>query len=281
MAPSSVVPAFWRSAGARVQLAWRQSPYGAAVSVSGPGSAKHLRAFSSLVARLRASDPPSSKPIVLEKPTRFVPPSHGSRLARKQVPKHYGPAFTPDEIKEQNNRDYPTMLPPEGTFAHWFWTSKAVHTWIAIGTLATLAISTFLMNFSQTSPFKELIPPSSELFTSPIHFIFAWVNVIQLHHADSNQKAIDSRFTRLDDAMKRKMYQRAHGIEQESPITKIFGKIPEPEDQVEAEKLTLAKLEQKTKQAVVDAAGGVATEPVVSKTAQEPTQLRKKWFGLF
>ncbi|PHH55193.1 hypothetical protein CFIMG_000106RA [Ceratocystis fimbriata CBS 114723] len=262
---------------------WRSAATGARLSRVRPSSAVPIipmRAFSLSVTRLAVSEPPSQpKHTVLEKPTRFVPPSHGARLARKNLPKHYGPAFTPDEIKEQNNRDYPTMLPPEGTFAHWFWTSKAVHSWIAIGTLTVLGVTSILMNFSQTSPFKELIPPSSELFTDPTHFIFAWVHVIQLHHADSNQKAIDSRFTRLDDAMKRKMYQRAHGIEQESPITKIFGKIPEPEDQVEAEKLTMAKLEEKTKQAIVDAAGGPVETPIIPTS--EPTQPRKKWFGLF
>ncbi|KKA27465.1 hypothetical protein TD95_005468 [Thielaviopsis punctulata] len=252
-----------------------------------PVCRRHVPLSAAVAARMYSSGAPPPKHTVLEKPTRFNPPSHGSRLPRKQLPKHYGPAFTPDEIVEQNSRDYPTMLPPEGTFAHWFWTSRAVHTWIAIGTLSILAVVSFGMSFAQTSPFKDLIPAASEFFTDPIHFFTRWAHVIQMHHADTNRRAMESRFQRLDDAMKRKMYQRAHGIEQESPITKIFGKISEPEDQVQAEKEVLKRTEARTKKALEDtgtaaqpaapAAVGNVSEPAVEQ-AKEP---RKKWLGLF
>lgn len=74
----------------------------------------------------------TDKPIVLEKPARFNPPSHGSRLKRNALPKHYGPALTEDEVAAQSKRSYPGMMAPEGTWAHWFWHSRLLHTFITM-----------------------------------------------------------------------------------------------------------------------------------------------------
>lgn len=74
----------------------------------------------------------SQKPIVLEKPERFNPPSHGSRLKRNSTPKHYGPALTADEIATQNKKHYPGMMAPEGSWSHWFWHSRLLHTFITM-----------------------------------------------------------------------------------------------------------------------------------------------------
>ena len=73
----------------------------------------------------------TSKPRVLEKPTRFNPPSHGKRL-KKQVPRQYGPQLTGEQKTEQETKRYPRMMPPEGTFMHWFLTSHGIHTFIAL-----------------------------------------------------------------------------------------------------------------------------------------------------
>lgn len=73
----------------------------------------------------------TSKPRVLEKPTRFNPPSHGKRL-KKQVPRQYGPQLTGEQKTEQETKSYPRMMPPKGTFMHWFLTSHGIHTFIVL-----------------------------------------------------------------------------------------------------------------------------------------------------
>lgn len=79
-----------------------------------------------------ASTNSSSKPIVLEKPAKFNPPSHGSRLKKNTTPKHYGPVLTAEEISAQNKRHYPGMMAPKGSWSHWFWHSRILHTCITM-----------------------------------------------------------------------------------------------------------------------------------------------------
>lgn len=74
----------------------------------------------------------SDKPIVLEKPLKFNPPSHGSRLKKNSVPRHYGPELTAEEKAEQGRKDYPGMMAPEGSWQHWFWHSRLLHTFITM-----------------------------------------------------------------------------------------------------------------------------------------------------
>ncbi len=73
----------------------------------------------------------ASKPRVLEKPTRFNPPSHGRRL-KQQIPRQYGPQLTEEQKTEQQTRKYPNMMPAPGTFMHWFLTSRGIHTFITL-----------------------------------------------------------------------------------------------------------------------------------------------------
>lgn len=73
----------------------------------------------------------TSKPRVLEKPTKFNPPSHGKRL-KQQVPRHYGPQLTGEQKTEQEKKKYPNMMPAPGTFMHWFLTSRGIHTFISL-----------------------------------------------------------------------------------------------------------------------------------------------------
>ena len=48
------------------------------------------------------------------------------------MPKHYGPSLTSEEIAQQNQRHYPGLMAPKGSWAHWFWHSKALHTFITM-----------------------------------------------------------------------------------------------------------------------------------------------------
>lgn len=75
--------------------------------------------------------PASSKPLVLEKPAKFVPPSHGSKL-RKEAPRYPGPNLSAEEKARMKTTKYPHMMPPEGTFMHWFVNNKSIHMYIAL-----------------------------------------------------------------------------------------------------------------------------------------------------
>ena len=72
--------------------------------------------------------PGPSKPIVLEKPAKFNPPSHGSRLPKKpRQQQHYGGDLSAAEAAAQKVKDYPGTMAPKGTLSHWFLHSRAFH----------------------------------------------------------------------------------------------------------------------------------------------------------
>jgi hypothetical protein len=78
----------------------------------------------------KSSSPPS-KPIVLEKPAKFNPPSHGRRLP-KNPPKTYGPALTASQKEIMATKKYPHMMPAKNSFMYKFLTDKWLHTWITL-----------------------------------------------------------------------------------------------------------------------------------------------------
>ncbi|SPO03384.1 uncharacterized protein DNG_06067 [Cephalotrichum gorgonifer] len=202
--------------------------------------------------------PAQQKPLILEKPAKFNPPSHGAKLpSRKRMPQHYGGALPKEELKAQETREYPTMMAPKGTWAHWFWTNRLIHVFITTGTLLVLGIATYFINFTHTSPFKHLIPPVSDAYDQPITFLRTWMSVLSVHYEDANRKAFESRSRKMDDVLKRQAFQRAHETEK-GPMEKYFGfGRQEPEED------TTAKVEEQ--QAEAPAA------------EQKP----KKWFGIF
>lgn len=73
----------------------------------------------------------SSKPIVLEKPERYNPPSHPARLERlgsRRSPINYpGPPLSESQQKMQKIKQYPNSFPPEGTWRYWFLTTRWIH----------------------------------------------------------------------------------------------------------------------------------------------------------
>lgn len=110
--------------------------------ISGPSMATMIRSMRLLSRRIRPSiesvrhSTTSSKPIpikarVLEQPDKFRPPSHASkRTARKNT--YPGPPLSDNEKTAQKSKQYPHMMPPSGTFMHWFLTSRLLHTWISL-----------------------------------------------------------------------------------------------------------------------------------------------------
>ncbi|KAM6482185.1 hypothetical protein HDV62DRAFT_62029 [Trichoderma sp. SZMC 28011] len=205
----------------------------------------------------------TEKPIVLEKPAKFNPPSHGSRLKRNSLPKHYGPALTEDEIAAQNKRNYPGMMAPEGTWTHWFWHSRLLHTFITMGALLAMGVYTFFMNYAYNSPFKDLVPPISDLWHQPTYFFAQWKNVILMHEKDKALKATEHRTRHLDDVAKRRYFMKMHGIEAKDPVQMVFGKD-----------------EQKSEEQLEAAAMGRELPPQPEAT-EAPAEQKKKWLGIF
>ena len=117
------------------------------------------------------------------------------------------------------------------------------------------------MNYAYNSPFKDLVPPISDLWTSPRYFFVAWKNVISLHEQQNAMKAREHRVAKLDDVAKRRYFMKMHGIEPKDPVTMIFGK-----DEGQTEE-------------VLEAVALGRELPPSADDVQLPA--RKKWFGLF
>ncbi|PHH77579.1 hypothetical protein CDD80_465 [Ophiocordyceps camponoti-rufipedis] len=207
--------------------------------------------------------------IVLEKPAKFNPPSHGSRLRTSSLPKHYAPPLSAAEVARRRSRDYPGVMAPEGSWAHWVWHSRLLHTCITMGALFALALATFFLNYTHNSPYKDLVPPLADLWHQPGYFFSAWKNVMILHDRHQAAKAYDRRMANLDDVAKRQYYMKMHGIEPKSLITMVLGS--------DGDKGVEEKDEEK-KIVGGDGDGGVAVDG--AEVGEKPLQT-KKWFGVW
>ncbi|KAK7746912.1 hypothetical protein SLS53_002100 [Cytospora paraplurivora] len=161
------------------------------------------------------------KPIVLEKPERFNPPSHGSRLSTKkhnrpQQPQHYGGSLSAEERAAQSKKEYPGLPPPEGTWGHWFMNSRALHLSITMGTLASLAIFTVVENFKRNTPFAEMLPSSADFREHPVVSLRTIYDVWQLTEIHNSAVVAAKRKKNVDDVAKRAEYRKAHGLDQEA-----------------------------------------------------------------
>ncbi|KAH7054606.1 hypothetical protein B0J12DRAFT_709980 [Macrophomina phaseolina] len=170
--------------------------------------------------RAYASKPPKSedgKPLVLEKPDKFRPPSHPARLpsSRKKPQYSYGPRLTPEELAAQGRKKYPNMMPPEGSFMHWFLTNRMLHVYISLAVLFSLAFYTFLMNFLTTTPYRDLLPARSELLTHPFRSLHQFLTVYKMHAEHVSAETAEKRKRKVEDVDKRAEYRRAHGLESE------------------------------------------------------------------
>jgi hypothetical protein len=71
------------------------------------------------------------RPLVLEKPDKFRPPSHPARIKAKN-PRSFGPALSEEDKVRQKTKKYPNMFPPEGTVMFKFLTSRMLHVYICM-----------------------------------------------------------------------------------------------------------------------------------------------------
>ena len=186
-----------------------------------------------------ASDAPS-KPRVLEKPLKFNRPSHPARLNRAPPRQYPGPPLSAPQLEAQKTKKYPNMMPPEGSFMHWFLTNRAIHLWITLvgldlvlrvklpvsladldysqSTLTALALFTFVAEFHRTSPFAHLTPPKSYFLSHPLDFISTYFNVYRMHVAYTSEETAKRRKKKVDDVQKRALYRKAHGLDKEQGL---------------------------------------------------------------
>lgn len=161
-----------------------------------------------------ASNKASNKPNVLEKPTKFNPPSHGARL-RKEPPRYPGPSLSAQQKEAQRTRQYPNMMPPEGSFLNWFLTNRSIHIYITLGTLFSMAGFTFMTNFKRTSKFADMLPSWSDFFLHPITGMRTCIEVLRLHTAAVSAETSERRQRTVEDVQKRGEYRKAHGLNNE------------------------------------------------------------------
>ncbi|KAI1105067.1 hypothetical protein F4804DRAFT_331736 [Jackrogersella minutella] len=208
----------------------------------------------------KPSDP--SKPIVLEKPEKFNPPSHGARLPRS-TPKHYGGPMSEAELQAQTVKTYPGLPPPENTWSHWIIHSRGIHLFITLGTLTSLAVYTFVTNFKAKSPFADMIPPISEFPSHPFQYVGVLIDIMRMQQEHESAQTAEMRRKKVDDVAKRNEYRKAHGLE---PASGLFGTTsvsqPKPEPQTAEGETT------------------PAVDPPLSD-AFTPDGKRKKFFGIF
>ncbi|KAF2842151.1 hypothetical protein M501DRAFT_998403 [Patellaria atrata CBS 101060] len=160
------------------------------------------------------SKAPKPKPSnILEKPEKFNPPSHPARLVKNKMPRIYGTPLSQQQKEEQKKKKYPNMMPPEGTFMHWFLTNKGIHIWISMGVLTTLAFYTLLLDFLTTTPYTDLLPARSEILSHPIVFFRQYLEVYRMHTAYISAQTAERRRHKVEDVQKRSAYRKAHGME--------------------------------------------------------------------
>ncbi|KAI1769623.1 hypothetical protein GGR53DRAFT_8972 [Hypoxylon sp. FL1150] len=174
-----------------------------------------------------------SKPLVLEKPERFNPPSHGARLPRS-TPKHYGGPMSDAELQAQSVKTYPGLPPPDNTWTHWFIHSRSIHLFITLGTLTSLAVYTFIENFKAKSPFADMIPPISEFPRHPFQYMGVLVDVMRLHEEHESALTAEKRRVRVEDVTKRNEYRKAHGMEPAQGFWARGTTEPQPQPQPQA-----------------------------------------------
>ncbi|KAI1480766.1 hypothetical protein F4774DRAFT_70829 [Daldinia eschscholtzii] len=223
----------------------------------------------------KSSTPPSptpkpadpSKPLVLEKPERFNPPSHGARLPRS-TPKHYGGPMTDAEIQAQAVKTYPGLPPPENTWSHWFIHSRGIHLFITLGTLTSLAIYTFIANFNAKSPFADLVPPISEFPRHPFQYLGVLLDVMRMHEEHESVITAEKRRRKVEDVAKRNEYRKAHGLE---PAQGFWASANKPA----AESIPIVESPTATPTPELE------SEPIPAAVAVTPEEKPKKFLGIF
>ena len=166
--------------------------------------------------------------------------------------------------------------------------------------LFTLAVITFTQSFIQTSPFAHLLPRVESLFWHPVTYIQDAWGVYKLHKEYEAQQVYAKRQSIIMDAQKRRLYRRAHGMEdlerESDQGIDVRGLAPWDDGLTNPERRQGGREERVTGRMVLDAGGSgqdekeleafataQKTEAVEREEKQQPQQQRKRklWLGIW
>lgn len=85
---------------------------------------------------------------------------------------------------------------------------------ITLGTLCTLGIVTFHLEFRRKSPYANMLPPMLSFFGQPITFVQTYVTAFKLDVEHTSAITAERRRKKADDVRKRAEYRKAHGLDQ-------------------------------------------------------------------
>ncbi|PBP21330.1 hypothetical protein BUE80_DR007907 [Diplocarpon rosae] len=208
MPPTSPIPRFLLPQRGAI---WRT---GISIPSSASLSIRHASKASSRAPKNTNNVKPAVKPLVLEKPTKFNPPSHGARL-RKEAPRYPGPRLSAEEATLQKTKKYPNMMPPEGSFLYWFINNRSIHLFISLGTLFGLASTVWVSNFKANSPFADMLPSWSQLLFHPIVSLRSFFEVVKMNSDYVTAETMERRKRKVEDVAKRAAYRKAHGLDKD------------------------------------------------------------------
>ncbi|KAF1974962.1 hypothetical protein BU23DRAFT_530682 [Bimuria novae-zelandiae CBS 107.79] len=147
-------------------------------------------------------------PPVIPQPDKYRPPSHGARTPRSETSyRTYGPPLTEDDKIRMRTKKYPNMMSPEGTFSHWFLNNRAIHLWISMGILVSLAIAAWYMDFMSKTIYAELVPSRKEFLRHPFESGSRFVEVYKMHIAHQTALVQEKRLKKEEEIEKRKQYR--------------------------------------------------------------------------
>ncbi|KIW06792.1 uncharacterized protein PV09_02472 [Verruconis gallopava] len=244
-----------------------------------PYGPRQVRSYAS-----ESADKSNLRPLVLEKPDKFRPPSHPSR---KPAPRRsFGPRLTDEEIAAQKTKQYPSMMPPEGSFKYALLTARRFHAWFATSILVALAGATFYIDFHSKNKYPDLLPPASLLWSHPIEYMSQYAQVYKMHKQEEAAENLKKRQRKQDEVRKRREYMRAHGIEHEGPYGLGTVEGDEYRKKMEEEREHLSLEEQAREELVRSLRAQRAREQEILDADEVrgfdgERRKVKKWFGIW
>ncbi|CAD6499484.1 BgTH12-03598 [Blumeria graminis f. sp. triticale] len=234
-----------------------------------------------IITGIRHASSKSKKQLVLEKPAKFNPPSHGARL-RKPGIKYSGPPLTAEDIARQGSKKYPNMMPPEGTFMHWFIHNRLLHLWLSLvrlsfkGTLTSLAVTVFVTNFKRNSPFADMLPDWYSLFLHPIKFWRTLTEVIKLDTVRVSEETAARRKERVEEVTKRAAFRKAHGLSENAGLGAWVSSTNNGTNSLDGR----VKIQNGEVADVPSQASNLESQTEIKEEVQEKRPI-KKWLGIW
>lgn len=148
--------------------------------------------------------------------------------------------------------------------------------------MVILGVTTITLDFVYKSPFRHMLPPASQFWSSPVAFVQRYIDVIQLHERDRAVKVVESREMRTNDAAKRRRYQAVHGLDKENPIRNLLKADYEEEPEVRPDGVDyVARDARLAAESAARAATDAAEQASRDQPLPEPEAKPKKRFGIF